>query len=273
MKHIISLGAGVQSSAMALMAAAGEITPMPDCAIFADTQAEPKSVYVWLDWLERQLPFPVIRATYGDLAKDNLERKVSGRSGNRYVRTLIPTFMKSPSGKRGILPRKCTRDYKISVIQREVRKLLGIRAFRKNMSVLVTSWIGISIDEVIRMKPSRIAQIANRHPLIDAGISRLDCLAWMHSHGFPKPPRSACVFCLYHSDAEWLRLKTEEPEDFAKAVRWEKDFTLAMTEHCEVTDGIPFLHDSLVPLDQVKFDKESKKADQFGNECEGMCGV
>jgi len=35
MKHVISLGAGVQSSTMALMAAAGEITPMPDCAIFA----------------------------------------------------------------------------------------------------------------------------------------------------------------------------------------------------------------------------------------------
>ena len=42
MKHIISLGAGVQSSTMALMAAHGEIGPMPDCAIFADTGAEPQ---------------------------------------------------------------------------------------------------------------------------------------------------------------------------------------------------------------------------------------
>lgn len=48
--NIISLGAGVQSSTMALMAAHGEITPMPDAAIFADTQAEPKAVYEWLDW-------------------------------------------------------------------------------------------------------------------------------------------------------------------------------------------------------------------------------
>ena len=47
----VSLGAGVQSSAMALMAAAGEISPMPRAAIFADTQAEPDSVYRWLDWL------------------------------------------------------------------------------------------------------------------------------------------------------------------------------------------------------------------------------
>src|SRR5688572_3380034 len=36
--EIISLGAGVQSSTMALMAAHGEIQPMPDAAIFADTQ-------------------------------------------------------------------------------------------------------------------------------------------------------------------------------------------------------------------------------------------
>ena len=37
MLRVISLGAGVQSTTMALMAAHGEIGPMPDCAIFADT--------------------------------------------------------------------------------------------------------------------------------------------------------------------------------------------------------------------------------------------
>jgi hypothetical protein len=42
MLTVLSLGAGVQSSTMALMAAKGEIIPMPDCAIFADTGAEPK---------------------------------------------------------------------------------------------------------------------------------------------------------------------------------------------------------------------------------------
>ncbi len=56
--NFLSLGAGVQSSCVALMAANNEITPMPDAAIFADTQAEPSSVYEWLDWLEKQLPFP-----------------------------------------------------------------------------------------------------------------------------------------------------------------------------------------------------------------------
>ena len=47
---ILSLGAGVQSTCLALMAAKGEVTPMPDAAIFADTH-EPKEVYEHLDWL------------------------------------------------------------------------------------------------------------------------------------------------------------------------------------------------------------------------------
>jgi hypothetical protein len=67
MMHIISLGAGVQSTTMALMAAHGEITPLPHCAIFADTGAEPLGVYRDLDWLERQLPFPVHRVSGGNL--------------------------------------------------------------------------------------------------------------------------------------------------------------------------------------------------------------
>ena len=49
--HVISLGAGVQSTTMALMAAHGLLTPMPIAAIFADTGAEPEPVYDHLDWL------------------------------------------------------------------------------------------------------------------------------------------------------------------------------------------------------------------------------
>ena len=56
---VLSLGAGVQSTTVALMAAVGEIKPMPDCAIFADTRWEPKAVYDHLDRLTAALPFPV----------------------------------------------------------------------------------------------------------------------------------------------------------------------------------------------------------------------
>ena len=50
--RVLSLGAGVQSSTLALMIEHGEV-PMVDCAIFADTGDEPKEVYKWLDFLKQ----------------------------------------------------------------------------------------------------------------------------------------------------------------------------------------------------------------------------
>jgi len=59
--RVLSLGAGVQSTALALMAAHGEVGPMPDCAIFSDTGWEPAAVYEHLARLRsgNVLPFPV----------------------------------------------------------------------------------------------------------------------------------------------------------------------------------------------------------------------
>ncbi len=46
---VLSLGAGVQSSVMLLMADRGLLGDKPDVAIFADTQWEPKEVYEHLE--------------------------------------------------------------------------------------------------------------------------------------------------------------------------------------------------------------------------------
>jgi len=121
--QIISLGAGVQSSTMALMAAAGEITPMPSCAIFADTQDEPASVYKWLDWLEPRLPFPVHRVTAGKLSEDALRMRVT-KDGRKFSRTTIPFFMRNGQNEIGkIRQRSCTVDFKLAPIFRKTREL------------------------------------------------------------------------------------------------------------------------------------------------------
>lgn len=275
MLHIISLGAGVQSSTMALMAAHGEITPMPDCAIFADTGAEPNSVYEWLDWLETKLPFPLHRVQKGNLSVDELRVVRSRKSGKLYLKQSIPAFVLSPEGKKGLLGRKCTSDYKIIPIQQLVRKLTGINRQGKGVVGAVMS-IGISTDEAHRMKPSRVDYIENTWPLIDAKMSRADCLQWMRDKGYPEPPRSACRFCPFHSDEEWLRLKTDEPEEFALVETFEKELQAAARSQ-EVLKGIPFLHDSMRPIGEIDFSaKETeshKQISMFGNECEGMCGV
>ena len=114
--NVLSLGAGVQSSALALMAAKGEIGPMPDFAVFADTHAEPKEVYDYLEYLKELLPFPVYTVDKGDLTKDSLtptvKRRETGKGlkvGETYVKKLIPLFGLLPDGRKtAAIGRKCT---------------------------------------------------------------------------------------------------------------------------------------------------------------------
>lgn len=296
--HILSLGAGVQSSTLLFWADRGLVTPRPVAAIFADTQAEPASVYKWLDFLKREVSIPVYQVTQGDLAKKDLTTRRSKKSGNIYRSSMIPAFTlgtekvscncvdedeKSEKGcatcagkgevtrpRRGILTRRCTRDYKIYPIFKKAKELASVPRGCKETRVI--QWIGISTDEVIRMKPSREPWAVNRWPLIEHGISRQKCLDWWAKEGLPTPPRSACVFCPYHNDNEWIRLKTQEPEEFAKAVKFERDMHKAQKKD-ETGSHQPFLHDSRVPLDQVKFEPKEKPKNEFNNECEGMCGA
>lgn len=260
-KHIISLGAGVQSSTMALMAAKGELGPMPEAAIFADTGVEPLSVYAWLDWLEKELPFPVYRVSKGNLGETATSVRLS-RNGNYYTKSAPPAFMEH-KGKVGPIQRQCTSDFKIAVIEREIRRL------RNKMPII--QWIGISTDEAHRMKPARLSYVENRWPLIEATFSRDDCLSWMRNNGYPEPPRSSCVFCPFHNNTEWQRLKTAEPAEFERAVQFEKDLQSAFSQ--TKLSGRPFLHRSCQPLDTVDFIIPAKESNQFGNECAGVCGV
>lgn len=296
--HIISLGAGVQSSTMALMAARGEITPMPTCAIFADTQAEPQGVYEWLGWLTKQLPFPILTVTKGDLAAEALKMRTT-KDGRSFTVTSIPYFTLSDGERKlcndcglrvgkliteceecggtdfrldsseikGKIPhRTCTVDYKIKPIMKKAREIGGIKRGQKTVGVV--QWIGISLDEVIRMKDSREPWAQNRWPLIEAKMSRHDCLLWMARNGYPKPPRSACYFCPYHSNTEWKNLIENDAVAFERAVAKTKGLTSNF--HSKI-----FLHRSCTPLDTVDFSTEEERGqiNMFNNECEGMCGV
>jgi hypothetical protein len=102
----------------------------------------------------------------------------------------------------------------------------------------------------------------------------------MKSNGYPRPPRSACIYCPFHSDSEWRRLKTEEPEEFARVVAFEADLQ-DVKLRTDKMKGKPFLHPSLKPIGEVDFRHDSEWGQKsfwpdeqsFGNECEGMCGI
>ena len=283
MLTLLSLGAGVQSSTLALMAAHGEITPMPDGAIFADTQSEPGAVYTWLNWLETQLPFPVYHVTAGSL-RDEILRAASGeqRMGAR-----PPFFVEGG----GMLKRQCTQDYKLIPIHKKIRDLLGLKTRQRwPNEIRVEQWIGISIDEASRMKPATVTRrrngrkillphptMRNRWPLIELERTRHGCVQWMLAHGFPEPPKSACTFCPYHDDALWRRMRGNDPGSFAEAVEVDRQIRHGVKDR---RNGKPlslnqwFVHRSMQPLDQVAFKgDDSRQANLFENECEGMCGV
>lgn len=263
---VISLGAGVQSSTMALMSGTGEL-PKPDCAIFADTGYEPKAVYNYLDYLKDILPYPVYVVSKGNIKDDMLAAKDKSNF------LVAPFFTKNKNtGKKGMVMRQCTNDYKIQPIRKKIRELCNVgfgKHFPKDQ--YVEQWIGISTDEIMRMKPARDKYIFNRHPLIEAKLSRQDCINWLKKNNFLMPEKSACICCPYHNDGYWNFMKTERVEEFADAVEFDKKIRNITRKDDEEI----FTHRSCVPLDQVEFKKEekSKQIDMFNDECEGMCGV
>lgn len=270
---VIGLGAGVQSSTMALMAAHGLIEPMPDCAIFADTQWEPRAVYDWLDWLEGQLPFPVHRVTGGDLRAEQLTARMRGYKdddGGRWAS--LPYFVTVPDqSKEARVRRQCTSEYKIQPIEKFIRReLLGLeKGQRVPKGVTVEQWRGISADEASRMKPSGHKWMTVRYPLaMEHRMTRHDCLMWMFRNGYPVPPRSACIGCPFHSDHEWRQLRDTSPEEWRDACEFDDAIRKAGGMR-----GETFLHRSCVPLRDADIDDDQNQANLFGNECEGMCGV
>lgn len=274
MKHVLSLGAGVQSSTMALMAAHGEITPMPDCAIFADTQAEPQSVYDYLNWLEKQLPFPVHRVTAGSLTEKALKPFKRVSDGKHYMAREIPLFGILPNGnKTGAIGRQCTNDFKIQPILKFLKKKFDVKRGEKECKV--EEWVGISWDELQRMKDSRVPWSKKRYPLVERKITRVDCKKWIRKNNFPEPPRSACYYCPFHNNDDWRHLRDNEPEAFQKAIEFDKEIREKYAKYDKMKMPV-FLHKSCKPLDEVDLRTDEEKGQltwDFMAECEGMCGV
>ena len=294
--RVLSLGAGVQSTTLALMAAHGEIGPMPACAIFADTGWEPNSVYDHLDWLcsPNVLPFPVHVVSAGNIR----EQLMAAGEGNRwasipaFARTVTPAGSKVPiydegddgalvevSTRRttretvsiGMIRRQCTTDFKIVPIRRKVRELAGLTRKRSPTHPVVEQWIGISLDEIIRVKPSREAWQVNRWPLIEKRMNRRECLAWLRRHDYPEPPKSACIGCPFHDNARWRAMRNHDAEAWTDAVEIDR----AIRTGLRGIRGEVFLHRSAVPLEEADLSTAADRGqlDLWPNECEGMCGV
>lgn len=261
-KRIISLGAGVQSSAVLLMADRGDIPPV-DFAVFADTQAEPDEVYLWLKKLIKEVSIPVIIASHGNIATDVVDHF----QGRKKRVGQPPLFAKDAEGTWGMLRRHCTTEYKINVVDRAIREKLGYKP-RQRMKHQIEMVMGISYDEMQRMKVPQQKWKSFDYPLVEMEMRRQDCINYVEKTGLGTPPRSACYFCPFKSPSEWRKLK-ENPEEWKKAVEFDRAIRRS------VMPGLTsefFIHESRTPLEDADLsDKKGKYTMQ--DECEGMCGV
>jgi hypothetical protein len=267
--RVLSLGAGVQSSTLLLLSARGELPPL-DAAIFADTCWEPPAVYDHLAWLEevaRAVGIPVIRVTAGDLRADALRSEVRGHVGDGSRAAALPYFVDGAEGE-GMIRRQCTREYKLEPIYRAVRKLAGLsRGEVAGDKVQVEQWVGISADELGRIRASRDYWITLRYPLVfdlRPAWRRSDCLAWLRRE-YPerRVPRSACIGCPFHSNAEWRALRDCDPASWRDAVEFDRAVRKSGGPRGDV-----YLHAARVPLDQAPIDTDDPRQGKLFS-----CGV
>lgn len=256
---VISLGLGVQSTAVYMMSSLGRL-PRADHAVFADPAAELPRTYEILeylkDWAKYNDGIPIHVTREKNLLQDIL--KGTNSTGQKFAS--IPAF--SESG--GMVRRQCTSEYKIQPVMKKIRELHGLK-FRQRMPKTEV-WLGISLDEIQRMKVSQLPRVDYYYPLIEERMSRGDCYKFFKEKNFPIPDKSSCVFCPYHSDKNWKDLKENHPEQWDQCI--EVDEAIRDSSKRGLNDKM-YLHRSLIPLKDIEF---ADQQELFMCE-EGFCGL
>jgi len=174
--------------------------------VFADTGAELKETYEYLDLLEEKLNIKIAR-----------------------IKSKLGTLEEYIEKSGGYLP---------SPVARYCTRLMKIAPFRDYMDELckthdvVFNLVGIRADEGTRVGYTPCGQYAHKvftlMPLKDEGLVLADVFKIVEkSVGLPKyyewRTRSGCYFCFYQRRIEWVGLMERHPDLFEKAKSFEKD--------------------------------------------------
>lgn len=214
MTAVISYGGGVQSTAMIVLAAHGELHGGPyDAALMAnvgDDSEHPATLdyvrNIALPWAE-SIGFPV--HILDRVKRDGSTETLYGRLVKPGSRSL-PIPIRMDNGAPGT--RSCTHDFKIQVVGKWLRQ----HGASKDEPARVA--IGISTDEIQRLHNKKAKPYEQPYyPLIEMGMSRMDCMNRIQAEGLPIPPKSACYFCPFHRPAAWAEMRRDQPELFGKA--------------------------------------------------------
>ncbi len=233
--EILSCGAGMQSTALALMSCENKLikenrrngmvhplVPIYDAIIFCDLGLEPVWVYHQVDFIKKacddaEIPFYVLQSPlYGDY------RHNFGKS--RVVS--IPFWTVDPDGKKGKMMRNCTLDYKINLICKFVRtELLGYKKGQRTKTEDIKAHkmhIGFSKEEERRCRPNPHKMFENVFPLCEMNLTRADNYAYILDVWQLDTKASACCFCPFHTNYFYAYIKDNDVAAYEKTIEFDE---------------------------------------------------
>lgn len=233
---ILSCGAGMQSTALALMSVENKIAlmygckiphplvPIYDAIIYCDLGHEPPWVYTQVDFIKKVcdkigIPFYI-------LDQKNLYEDYMENFGKTHVKS-IPFWTVDPeTGKKGMMRRICTLDYKIYQIQRFVRYTLLNYRYRQHIKKEDVKaheiHIGFSSEESSRASENTNKMFTNLYPLIEMGKTRKDNYAYILEVWGLDTKASACIICPFHRNFFFYYLKDNHPDSYSDSVKFDR---------------------------------------------------
>lgn len=261
-------GAGVQSTALMVLAAQGRIDfPLFLMANVGDDSEHPASLRY-----AREVAVPFAEA-------NGIELRILNKKRHGQVETLYQKLTRPGSRSTSIpyrshkdgppMSRSCTVEFKMRVLGRE------LKARGASPETPATVAIGISLDEIHRAnrKPQPHEQIV--YPLVGVGeetglkMTRLDCINLIRGAGLPIPPKSSCWFCPFHSLQAWADMARETPDLFDRACDLETHLRNRSTRD---GNGPVFLTRFGIPLrDAIDTDQPLLPLEDLDNCDSGWC--
>lgn len=225
--NILSYGAGTPSTTLALASCQNAqhgppypypLVPVYDAVIFCDLHSEP-------NWVYKQAGFVAAACKKAGIPFFNLDSDLYGdftRCFGQARTASIPFWTRDTDGNSGRMPRQCTYDYKVRVIEKFVRyNLFGYKPRQRTLPLdknAHSMHMRIMWEERRRAKESQQSLFINQYPLVDMGWTRADCYAYNKEVWGLETKASSCLFCPFHTNFFYHYLREYEPESYARAL-------------------------------------------------------
>lgn len=227
---ILSCGAGMQSTALALMPCDNAHNgtkypevPIYDAVLYCDLKCEPPWVYEQAAFIAKErerasVPFYVLESDlYGHYTHNFWKARVVS----------VPFWSADEqTGKKGRMMRNCTIDFKIKIMQKFVKyTLLGYRPYqriRPEDCKAHIMHIGFSKEEQQRIFDNPHPMFKNRFPLVEMGPELPDNYRYCLEAWGLETKVSACSMCPYHRNYFFRYLRDHCPENYQQVVDFDR---------------------------------------------------